>query len=79
LFLFGNILFEKAITTLVNKTFKNLLRNATNTRLKAIFSGTLATAILQSSAVVSLIVVSFVGTGILDFSNGIAVIFGVNV
>lgn len=79
LFLFGTFLFEGAITNLVNRTFKNILKRATNTPFKAILSGTFTTAILQSSAVVSLIVVSFVGAWILDLSNGIAVILGVNI
>ncbi|MEI6426501.1 MAG: Na/Pi symporter [Candidatus Absconditabacteria bacterium] len=79
LFLFGTLLFEGSITSLVNKTFKNLLKTATNTLFKAIATGTFATTILQSSAVVSLIVVSFVGAGILNLSNGVGIILGANI
>ena len=79
MFLFGILLFEDCITGLVNKTFKNLLRTATNTLGKSIATGAFATAILQSSAVVSLIVVSFVGAGILDLSHGVGIILGANV
>lgn len=79
LFLFGTLLFEEAVTSLVNKTFKRLLRTATNTLFKAITTWTFATAILQSSAVVSLIVVSFVGAGILNLSNGVGIILGANI
>jgi len=79
MFLFGIFVFEDCITGLVTKTFKNLLRTATSTLFKAITTGTFATAILQSSAVVSLIVVSFVGTGILDLSHGVGIILGANI
>ena len=79
MFLFGVLLFENSITELVTKTFKNLLKTTTNTLFKAITTWVFATTILQSSAVVSLIVVSFVAAGMVDLSNGIGIILWANI
>lgn len=79
MFLFGVLLFEGSITELVTKTFKNLLKTATNTLFKAITTWVFATTILQSSAVVSLIVVSFVAAGMVDLSHGIGIILWANI
>lgn len=60
MFLFGVSLFEDAIKNLATKSFKLLIRHATDTLMKSIGTGIFVTSILQSSAVVSLIVLSFV-------------------
>jgi phosphate:Na+ symporter len=65
MFLFGTMAFEEAISFLVTKNFKNLLKTATKNLISSISTGFFATSILQSSAVVSLIAVSFVGAGII--------------
>lgn len=65
MFLFGTMAFEEAIGFLVTKNLKNILRTATKNLISSIFTGFFATSILQSSAVVSLIAVSFVGAGII--------------
>lgn len=79
MFLFGVSLFEDAIKNLATKSFRNLIKNATNTLFKSIGTGVFATAILQSSAVVSLMAVSFVGAGVLDFSHAIWIILWTNI
>lgn len=79
MFLFGTAIFEEAITSLVTKTFKTLLRTATNTLAKAISTGLLVTAVLQSSSVVSLIVLAFVGAGVIALPNAVGVILGTNI
>lgn len=79
MFLFGVSLFEDAIKNLATKSFRNLIKNATNTLFKSIGTGVSATAILQSSAVVSLMAVSFVGAGVLDFSHAIWIILWTNI
>jgi len=58
---------------------KKILQKRTATPLKWILSGTITTAILQSSSVVSLIVISFVGLNIISFTNSIWVIIGTNI
>jgi phosphate:Na+ symporter len=47
--------------------------------IKAILNGTLVTAVLQSSSAVSLMVLAFVGAGILNMENAIGVILDSNI
>ncbi len=79
MFLFGTMAFEEAVGFLVTKKFKNLLKTATKNLFSSIGTWFLATAILQSSAVVSLIAVSFVWVGIIGLENAVGIILGTNI
>lgn len=79
MFLFGTMAFEEAIGFLVTKNFRNLLKTATRNLISSLSTGFFATSILQSSAVVSLIAVSFVGAGIIGLENAIGIILGTNI
>lgn len=78
LFLFGMYMLEEALKALVGRSFKVFLRKQTNNPLKAALSGALVTAVLQSSSMVSLLVMSFAGAGIIGLHNGIGMILGAN-
>lgn len=78
IFIFGMFLLEESISKLAGRAFKHFVRDYTSNRIKAIGTGTLATAILQSSSAVSLMVLAFVGAGILSLENSIGVIMGSN-
>ena len=78
IFIFGIFLLEESISKLAGRAFKGFIRDYTSNRIKAIRSGTLVTAILQSSSAVSLMVLAFVGAGILSLENSIGVIMGSN-
>lgn len=78
MFLFWLSIFEDSVKNLWTKTFKKLLRKYTNTNLKAVLSWTFATAILQSTSVVSLIILTFVGVGFISLQNAIWVIIWTN-
>ncbi|MCH8554375.1 MAG: Na/Pi symporter [Schleiferiaceae bacterium] len=78
LFLFGIMLMEEAIKTLSGKAFKILIRKYTATPLRAVGTGTVATAILQSSSAVTLMTLAFVGAGIMQMSSAIGVVLGAN-
>lgn len=78
LFLFGMHLLEGALKKLSGATFRNVLRRYTQNRFRALSSGSLVTALLQSSTATSLIVLAFVGAGILHLQNAIGVIIGAN-
>jgi phosphate:Na+ symporter len=71
-------LLEEAIHNLSGRTFRVSLRRYTDTPIKAILTGTLATAILQSSSAVTLMVLAFTGAGIMSLPNAIGVVFGSN-
>lgn len=78
IFLFGIYLMEESLKTLSGKAFKSFIRKYTSTRIKAVATGTLSTAILQSSSAVTLMVLAFVGAGIMTLSNAFGVILGSN-
>lgn len=79
LFLFGMHQLEQALAALAGRPFKKLLRQYTATPLRSTIIGALSTAALQSSSVVTLIVLAFVGTGIVSLASAIGIVFGSNV
>ena len=78
IFLLAMVLLENALEQLAGRSFKKFLRRHTNSPLKAIFGGMIITALLQSSSVVSLMVLAFVGAGIIELRNAIGIIIGSN-
>lgn len=79
IFLFGMYHLEKGINGLAGKSFKTILRDFTNTPLKGILTGTLASSVLQSSSLVTLLASAFLGGGILKLRNAISIVFGANI
>ncbi|OEK01000.1 hypothetical protein BFP97_05510 [Roseivirga sp. 4D4] len=78
LFLFGMAQLEKGVKELSGRRFKVYIKKHTTNKLKAIFSGTLITAVLQSSSVVTLMLLAFVGAGVISMQNALGVILGSN-
>lgn len=78
IFLFGMTQVEHALNKFAGKRLGVFLRDQTNNPIKSIFGGTFATAFLQSSSVVSLMVLAFVGAGIIEMRNALGIIFGAN-
>lgn len=79
IFLFGMHMMEESIRLLSGSAFRSLIRKYTNTNLKAIGTGMFSTAILQSSSAVSLMVLAFVGAGIMPLTQSIAVMMGTKI
>ena len=79
IFLFAMFSLENAIRDLARRSFKRFIRERTSTRLRSISTGTIVTAVLQSSSAVSLMVLAFVGAGIMAMENAIGVILGSNI
>ena len=77
-FLFGVYLLEEGISHLSGRAFKKMIRRYTSNRLNSITTGTFVTAILQSSSLVSLMTLAFVGAGIMSMESAIGVIMGSN-
>ncbi|MFN5325071.1 MAG: Na/Pi cotransporter family protein [Bacteroidota bacterium] len=78
LFLFGMHVVEQALNVLAGRPFKVFLRKQTSNTVKSVFSGALVTALLQSSSMVSLMVMSLAGAGIIGLESGIGLILGAN-
>jgi phosphate:Na+ symporter len=79
LFLYGMFHLEDSMKQMEGRSFKLFLQKNTKNKFKAILSGTLVTGVLQSSSIVNLMVLSFVGAGILSMRNAIAVVLGANI
>ncbi len=78
LFLFGLYQLEQALQKLAGRSFKRFLRQHTARPVRGVVTGALSTAALQSSSVVGLIVLAFVGAGIISLSSAIGIVFGAN-
>lgn len=78
IFLFGMSQLEKGIRRLSDTRLKGLLRSSSNTSLGSISIGAVSTAVLQSSSMVSLLVLAFAGAGLLPLVNAIGIILGAN-
>jgi phosphate:Na+ symporter len=79
IFLFGMYQLEDAVKSLSGKVFRRMISHWTRGRWRAVGSGTLVTVILQSSSAVSLMVLAFVGAGVLSMENAIGVMLGSNI
>ncbi len=79
LFMAGIWLMEASLGRLAGRRFKLLLRRNTSNDLRAALTGLVTTAVLQSSSIVSLLTLSFTGSGLIRLRNALAVILGANV
>lgn len=79
LFLLGMDQLERAVHAVAGRQFSAMLRHATGHPLLSIALGFFATAVLQSSSILGLMVLAFVGAGILPMRNAIGVILGSNI
>ena len=78
IFLFGLRHLEESIKGLAGKSFKNLLQRFTYRSWKGILTGTAITAILQSSSMVTLLALAFLGGGMIGLKNALGVVLGAN-
>ncbi len=78
LFLFAMYLLEESLKNLSGRNFKLFLQRVTRNRVGAAAGGAIVTAVLQSSSMVSLMVLAFVGAGVFTMENALAIILGAN-
>lgn len=78
-FLYGMGRLEHGLTELGGASFRSMLRRFTKRPLYGILTGIVMTAILQSSSLVTLMVLAFLGARILRLKHALGVIFGANV
>lgn len=77
-FLYGMSQLEAVLKNVSSRSFKLFLKRNTQSLFKAVFGGAVITGIVQSSSVVSLIVLAFVESGVITFRNALGVILGTN-
>ncbi|QOR37372.1 Na/Pi cotransporter family protein [Billgrantia diversa] len=78
LFLWGMTLLEEAVKRLSGGTLDRWLHTATSHPGRAIGVGALATALVQSSSLITLLAMSFVSAGLVALPGAIALLFGAN-
>ena len=79
LFLYGMRKLTDALKTVAGEGMKTLLARLTTNRFSAAAAGALVTAVIQSSSVTTVMVVSFVSAGVMSFSQSIGIILGANI
>ena len=79
IFLIGMIFMEDGFKLFSGGLLEKFLHVSTDSLPKAIGTGFLATSIMQSSSLVSIIVISFLSAELITLSGAIGVIFGSNI
>ncbi len=78
-FLFGMKLMSEGFQKIAGNKMKNLLQFFTRNGITAVLTGTLATAVLQSSSATTVMVIGFINAGLLSLTQSIGIIFGANI
>jgi phosphate:Na+ symporter len=79
LFLLGMHLMTQGLRQAAGKSLKSALHLATESRIKGLVSGTIITAVVQSSSAVTVATIGFVNAGLLSMSESVAIIYGSNI
>jgi len=78
IFLFGMILLQQGFKSFTGGVLEKVLKVATNSLTKRLCFGVVTTMMMQSSSLLSVLVISFISAGLLDLAAGIGIIFGAN-
>jgi phosphate:Na+ symporter len=76
IFIFGMIIMGEGFKSSGGGALELFLRRQTSTKLKSIFFGAVASAVMQSSTLISLLSISFLSAGFITLTQGIGIIFG---
>ncbi len=79
LFMFGMLHLEQGFQAFTGGILERVLETATGSRARSMGFGLVATALMQSSSLVSLITISFLSAGLIGLGQGIGIIFGSNI
>jgi len=79
IFLFGMLSLEEGFKAFSGGTLEKILRNSTDKLYKSIGFGVIATTVMQSSSLVSVLTISFLGAGLIGLAQGIGIVFGANI
>ncbi|MDA3961893.1 MAG: Na/Pi cotransporter family protein [Planctomycetota bacterium] len=79
LFLFGLQQMTDALKVVAGNRLRSLLASWTRNRVLGMISGTVVTALVQSSSVTTVLVVGFISAGIMNLGQSVAVIMGANI
>ena len=78
LFLFGIVIMTSGLRSLAGDAMRSILMRLTRSPLSGAMTGTLTTAVLQSSSATTVAAIGFVSAGLIGFSESLGIIFGAN-
>ena len=78
IFLLGMLSLEKGFKSFSGGVLANFLQRTTDATWKSLSFGVIATTIMQSSSLVSVLTISFLSAGLIPLAQGIGIIFGAN-
>ncbi len=78
IFLFGMLSLEEGFRAFTGGFLERFLKRSTNKLYKSLGFGVVTTTLMQSSSLVSVITISFLGAGMIDLYAGLGIIFGAN-
>ena len=79
IFLFGMLSLEEGFRTFSGGTLETILQKATSKTYKSIIFGFIATVLMQSSSLVSVLTISFLGAELINLFQGIGIMMGANI
>lgn len=79
IFIFGMTIMSKGLQRVADKRLRAALNLMTRNRFLAILTGTVVTALVQSSSATTVMLIGFVNAGMLTLAQGIGVVFGANI
>ena len=79
LFLYGLKLMSEGIENVAGSKMKGILEMCTKNRLVGVIVGAIFTAVIQSSSAATVMVVSFVNSGLMTLMQSVGVIMGANI
>jgi len=79
IFLFGMLSLEEGFRAFSGGTLEKILQRSTDKLYKSVGFGILTTTIMQSSSLVSVLTISFLGAGLIGLAQGIGIVFGANI
>lgn len=79
IFLYGLIAFSDYLKEIAGVRLKNILDAATKSPWRGLLTGLIVTSLVQSSSVVTVVVLAFVNSGLLTFDQSLGLIFGANI
>ncbi len=78
-FLLGMHFLSDGIRSLAAARMRSIMERLARTRITAMLTGTFVTGVVQSSSVVTVMIVGFVNSGIINLEQAIALVMGANI
>ena len=79
MFLYGMEIMGDGLKQGSGATLKNVLGKLTHNTLMGLITGTLVTAVIQSSTATIVLTVGLIGAGILNLKQGVSIVMGANI